>query len=600
MCGVIGIAALRAAPVDIQECIPYIRHRGPDGSGVLTGYLGRDLPKGWYSLAHTRLAINDLSSAGLQPMRDRGGDLILSFNGEIYNYPELRAHCEQRGRRFRSRMDGEVILHLWDLYGPECLSRLNGIYAFSLVDELNGTVHLVRDPLGVKPLFMHRANDGTLTYASEISALRQLVRDDGGLDPTSLGQFLTFLWIPDPNTPYRALSSVPPGHHLRWRAGEVDIAPFVDRFVPTGVANAPRQGADLVEEGWTLFQRAVKRQMMSDAPVGLMASGGTDSSLVWAAVPEALAGAFTISWESGDSEGVAEDTSAVARCEAHFRTPVSYIEGESWDRRRLPRAGDLVADPAYELTRQIAVAARRKGVKVLLSGHGGDELFAGYRRHTVARLLGQGRDLEARWLLSLIQRRLPDALNAEYGYRMLGAFAYRDPIHRYLHLCSYSNQEERARALGCETSEVGDEQMWQRHVEIYESLPSHLSFLRKVMAVDLMTYLPSLGLVYTDRAGMEEGVEIRVPFLDHEFVRWSLALPDSALQRWGRSRWIQKEMARRVLPRPVTERPKRGFGVPRRLLRSSASGSRGYRQGSYFGYALDLLDAYTENSAAIP
>jgi asparagine synthase (glutamine-hydrolysing) len=590
MCGIVGVAGTTA---DLFAGVASLAHRGPDGSGVYVG-------SSW-ALGHTRLAINDLSLAGAQPMSSADGHLVMAFNGEVYNYPELRRECEAKGITFRSSMDGEVILHLWAHEGVSCLGRLNGIFAVAVADNRTGEVTLARDLLGVKPLFYSPIGKG-LAFASEPQAISALGLPLGSEDLIGLAQFLTFMWIPAPRTAWQRVSSVEPGTALRYAAGRLERVQWARPLVPEPVdANA----SVLVEEASGLIQEAVRRQLLSDVPVGLMASGGIDSSLLWWSATKSLHRAYTITWKAPGAERLGDDTNAVKRCADLYGTPVRYLPGEGWNRSHLPPSGDLLADPAYELTAGISRAARTDGCPVLLSGQGGDELFGGYRRHHIVRLLdvlpaSTRGALNAAGLIATVFQR---PLAAEYLSRIALSLREPDPFRRYMILCSYSTVADRARALGCGEAEVADDIMWSQHAELWTQLPSHLSMLRRAMALDLRVYMPGLGLAYADRAGMEHGVEIRVPLLDLEVVRWSLRLPDAMLLRRGRQKWLARKVAARQLPLDLVNRPKRGFSAPRSQLHQTpgVAGSRRYRQGDYFGRAKQLLAIHRgENRGAEP
>lgn len=584
MCGLAGL--LTPAP-EPQVPDPGLQHRGPDARGQHVA----SLPGGRAALFHERLAIQDLTEAGAQPFASADGRFVLVYNGEIYNYPDLRRECEAAGDVFRSDMDGEVVLHLWTRVGANALNRLNGIYALALVDTHSGEVVLARDPMGVKPLFF--VVDGPqLWFASEIAALRRMGAPVGTPDTTGLAQFLTFLWIPQPNTPHHLVKSVEPGQTLTWDRGKLAWGE-IKYTSPTAQGFGPEDVHDIVRE---TFHSAARRQLLSDVPVGLMASGGVDSSLLWWAAAEGLQHAYTIAWDAErGTEGLSEDAAAVRQLEARFRTPTTYLQGKDAEVVTLPPSGDLFADPAYELTREIARAARRDGCPVLLAGQGGDELFGGYRRHIVADVLHRVR---LGRLGHVAERGLARAsagrIGLEYAARLSRALAAPDSFAGYMQLCSYSTARERARALGCTEAEVADEVVWAQHREVFDRQAPSASFLRKVMAVDQKVYLPGLGLAYTDRAGMEFGVEVRVPWLDLDLVAWAQHLPDSALVRRGRGKWLTKQLAADQLGEQLAHRPKRGFAAPARLVHRGQhpGGDRGHRQGSYFARARHVLDAH--------
>lgn len=585
MCGVAGVVSF-----DDQRFVerdPGLGHRGPDACGEIRLQL---LGGGVAHLFHTRLAIQDLSDAGVQPVTSQDGRFTLVYGGEIYNYPSLRRECEALGDIFRSDMDGEVILHLWRRYGAEALNRLNGMYALALADNQSGAVVLARDPMGVKPLFT--VQDGSnLWFASELAALRRLGAPLGASNITGLAQFLTFLWIPDPNTPHSAAQSVPAGTTVTWQHGQ--CARGVISYRSTDSAPTP----DLLGMVDSKVQASARRQLLADVPVALMASGGVDSSLLWWAAGDGIEQAYTISWApEGGPEGLSEDTTAVRQLEARLGTPVRYLSGEDAERVVLPSSGDLIADPAFELTRQIARATREDGYKVLWSGQGGDELFAGYRRHFVAGVIDEWRlgRRSARALERLCSRYAGESLTMEYAARLSRAFAEPDSFSAYMQLCSYSTPRERAEALDCTEVEVSDEVVWAQHRAVFDAQPLEASFLRKVLAVDQSVYLPGLGLAYVDRASMEFSVEVRVPWLDLELVHWARTLPDHELVRRGRGKRLPRALAARELGPQLANRPKRGFAAPTRLVKRGPhqSGQRGHRQGAYFARARQILDAH--------
>lgn len=596
MCGIAGVVGPNR---NGKHADPFeaLAHRGPDARGhrALAG-------EGWaWELFHTRLSIVDLSSAGEQPISNEDGSLLMIFNGEIYNSDELRSHCLAGGHTFRSSMDGEVILHLWETEGIQSLNRLNGIFALAIGNTGTGEVVLARDPLGVKPLFYSTDKENRLWFASELTALRAAGAPVGSPDLVGLAQFLSFLWIPDPRTPYAGAHSLRPGHVLTWTPTSVRHERYSPPFKPTYGTDYPTAEVALRDAG-ERFQGAARRQLMADVPVGLMASGGVDSGLIWSATKEVIVKAYTISWDTdGGDERLSEDVLAVRALQRKFQTRVDYLPGSSASKGTLPPSGDLFADPAYQLTKLIAKAAHEQGIKVLLSGQGGDELFGGYRRHSAApwvgrvRLGGVGRAAE-----SLARGLGSQRLRTEYAARVLRAMSEPDPFDGYMQFCTYSSPSERARALGCFESEVSNDIMWQEHRHVFDSLPVDASFLRKVMAVDLRVYLPGLGLAYVDRAGMEYGVEIRVPWLDLDFVRWSLSLPDHLLIRRGRGKWLTRELASRELGPKVAQRPKRGFAAPTSTVHvgETARGDKGFRQGEYFARATSILKEFLEADGA--
>jgi asparagine synthase (glutamine-hydrolysing) len=587
MCGIAGRVCCGNPPRLDDAVLSALQHRGPDAQRqerYTTGAVTADL-------AFARLAIVDLSDAGQQPMASEDGGLVMVFNGEIYNSAELRRTCERAGHTFRSAMDGEVILHLWEMTGSAALERLNGIFAVAMFDVATGELFLARDPLGVKPL-VYAAAQGGLWFASELRALLAMGAPTRGPDLVALAQFLSFLWIPDPRTPYAGIRSVEPGTMVRWTPDSARSARYCEPLHPVRPP-LPVTPASAAGEFGSRFCAAVRRQLQSDVPITLMASGGVDSSLVWWAAADRIERAYTIEW-SGDtgSERLSEDTATVGMLGGLFGTPVGYVAGEDAPASP-PRAGDLLADPAHDLARAISQRVAEDGYKVLLSGQGGDELFGGYARHRVARLLPALRLGAAGTAAERAIRRCATGLRAEYLTRIARAAVERDPFAAYMQLCTYSTPRDRAQTLDCAESEVSNDIVWQRHREVFDALPAEASFLRKALALDLAVYLPGLGLAYNDRASMEHGVELRVPWLDRELVRWSLTLPDSVLIRWGRGKWLPRQLAAGVIAPAVARRAKRGFARPaHRVAPGLAAGSRGFRQGRYFAHAASILEQH--------
>jgi asparagine synthase (glutamine-hydrolysing) len=587
MCGIAGHLSARPVAALGDSVLDALRHRGPDAQRTERCAKGTVIA----DFAFARLAIIDLSSAGEQPMSSEDDRFTMVFNGEIYNAPALRSECERAGHRFRSSMDGEVILHLWEMGGSSALGRLNGIFAVAVFDSHTGELFLARDPLGVKPL-VYVEDGGKLWFASELRALLAMDAPTGGTDLVALGQFLSFLWIPHPRTPYVGVRSIEPGTVLHWTPDGSTVSRYCEPLHPIG---SPEEihPEHAVEELRSRFTAAVRRQVLSDVPIALMASGGVDSSLIWWAACKHVERAYTIEWpgDTGD-ERLSEDAATVRALSGVLSTPVTYVAGEEAS-SSLPAAGDLFADPAHNLARAISRRASIDGFKVLLSGQGGDELFAGYARHRIAPFLRQLRLGALAKTAEQAISRSGKGLRAEYITRIARAASEREPFASYMQLCTYSTAIDRAKVLDCSEAEVSNDAVWQQHRAVFDALPVDVSFLRKVMALDLAVYLPGLGLAYNDRASMEHGVEVRVPWLDLELVRWSLSLPDSVLIRGSRAKWLSKELSSRVVMPHVAWRAKRGFAAPaQHVAPGLRPGSQGFRQGRYFALATSILEEY--------
>lgn len=590
MCGIAGTAGLPAP--DPDAVLATMGHRGPDANSTVTFELnGPEV-----HFFHSRLAINDLSEHGNQPLRNEDGTVSVIFNGEIYNSPELRQLCSARGHHFTSESDGEVIAHLWEDVGVEAFRKLNGIFSIALFDATREELLLVRDPIGVKPMF-YALSDNDLWFGSELTTLKALGAPLGSDDVVAHAQFLSFLWVPDPRTPHANVRSLRPGQLLRWRRDSIDLEEWC--HLPLESEGCPSVSVEqALEEIGDRLAAAVNRQMLSDVPVALMASGGIDSSAIWWAAQDRIARAYTIDWAAQrTSERLDQDTSAVQLLEKTLGTPVTYIPTHSIDLQALPSSGDLFSDPAVELCRMIARAAHGDGTKVLLSGQGGDEVFGGYRRHLVGPLAAAIRTGGLGRTTARALRRLPTAsLTTEYLSRAADSSAERDPLASYMTLCTYSTPADRARILGCMEAEVSNDVVWQSHREFFETLPDDWSLLRRFRALDLGVYLPGLGLAYSDRSGMSCSVEIRVPLLDVELVRWALRFEDRALVAGRTLKPVLRSVVESSLPPAIGSRPKRGFAVPSETLSASQSppsrrspSGKGFRQDRYVVLAESLL-----------
>jgi asparagine synthase (glutamine-hydrolysing) len=526
-------------------------------------------------------------------MANEDDSLVMVFNGEIYNSPELRRRCEAKGHRFRSRMDGEVILHLYEDEGIRAFERLNGIFAVALASRETGEVVLARDAVGVKPLF-YCLDEGQLWFGSEIAAVQAAGAPPGRPDLVALAQFLSFMWVPGPRTPFDNIRSLEPGGVLRWARGRSTRGRHTDlvaEAIAADVMVMPPDTTEVVDR----IRDAVHRQLLSDVPIGVMASGGVDSSLVWWATDHAVDTAFTIHWAGqGSPEGTGEDEAAAEMLARRWGTELVEVPAPLQASPVPMPSGDLIADSAAELTRLIAIAAKDRGMKVLFSGQGGDEIFGGYRRHVIAPILERvpSGSLFHR-IFPAVERLGSRWLSAEYLVRLLKAASNPDPMARYLSLSTYSDPAQRARALGCTESEVADDVVGQCHAEVWDRMPTGWSMLRKGRLLDLTVYLPGLGLAYVDRAAMAEGVEVRVPFLDMELVRWSLRLPDKALVRHGQGKILTKAAAAEHISRRIAYRPKRGFGLPSVAIGGPPEAGN-FRQTAYFDHAAHMVAAHLE------
>lgn len=554
-------------------------HRGPDGEGTWHD------PATGVGLAHRRLAIIDLSDRGLQPMQDASGRLRITYNGEIYNYRELRLELESTGFVFRSDSDTEVILNLLRRDGPSGLARLNGMFAFALWDVHEKTLLLARDPAGVKPLYYAYTPSGFI-FASELKALRCAPDLDLSLDLEAMTHYLSYLYTPGSGTMLRAVRKLPPGH-------SITVANLQPR-APVCYAGNPYEQAvqhdmsaqDAIATTEELLRRAVQRQMVADVPVGAFLSGGLDSSAVVAFAREHAGQSklqcFTIANSEGESEreGWADDYPYAQRVAAHLGVELNTIEvgpemaaSFGW---MISQLDEPQADPAALNTYFIARLARERGIKVLLSGAGGDDIFSGYRRHfalETERFWGW-LPRPARQSLGGAARCLPQAhpflrraskalqyARLEPDERIAAHFLWLRP--ELLH--SVLAPDVRAALARCD--------VLSPMIQALRTIPNGTPRLNKMLFLEGRHFLADHNLNYTDKMSMAAGVEVRVPFLDPDLVSFAARLPVGFKQNGAVGKWVLRKAMKQWLPADVIYRPKTGFGVPlRRWMRHDLRG----------------------------
>jgi asparagine synthase (glutamine-hydrolysing) len=548
-------------------------HRGPDGDGL------------WFDsacsvgLAHRRLAIIDLSPAGAQPMTSADGAVVLTYNGEIYNYRELRAELETHGHHFRGHSDTEVLLELYLAEGEAALARLNGIFAFALWDSRHESLFIARDALGVKPLY-YAESDAGFAFASELKALLCMVPAEGReLDISALHRYLTFLWCPGEGTLLRGVRKLGPGEALLVRVGGIARHWSWYRLpVFRGVTADPDtpEGAENVAAS---LRRAVHRQLVADVPVGAFLSGGLDSSSIVAFAREQVADirCFTIDAQGRQDSGTADDLPYARQMARYLGVPLEVVSTSATAmaddfEALISRIDEPLADPASLNVFYICRLARQQGMKVLLSGAGGDDLFAGYRRHLAVNYEYLWSWLPARWRAGIEQaalrldqrnaamRRLARAFNGaglEGDERLVTYFTWA----RAADLFPLYTRQTRA-ALRDETAAAP-------LLEFLRPLPAAVKPLDRMLALEQRFFLADHNLAYTDRMSMAASVEVRVPFLDLDLVERAARIPFGQKQKGREGKWVLKQAMRPYLPADVIHRPKTGFGAPlRRWIRS--------------------------------
>lgn len=568
MCGIGGFYG-NFRPDILETMNRFQRDRGPDDAGTWHDSQSR------VGLIQTRLSIIDLSAGGHQPMWDAEQRAVITYNGEIYNYQELRGGLQKEGYRFKSTSDTEVILNLYLRDGVDCLSKLNGIFAFALWDARTRELLVARDGLGVKPFYYAVTANG-FVFASEIKALLQTPGLDRSLDPEGILSYIAYLYSPCPHTPLKSVRKLPPGH-AAWvtEKGIENIWQFYR--LPYDQPIQKKSPRLLAQELRSHLNEAVRRQMVADVPVGAFLSGGLDSSSVVAFAkqyaPEGKIDCFTIGFRDGTTaaEGMADDLPYARNVARHLGVDLHVIEVGSDMASRFEEMiwhlDEPQADPAPLNVLFICELARQHGIKVLLSGGGGDDIFTGYRRHYA---LMQERYWA--WLPQIVRRQMTGLTGfapaaPAWGRRLRKAFQYAgEPQSRRIASYFLWLEPSRLGRLMGERfrEELKDFDPLQPLLAVLDQLPPDTHPLNRMLALDASFFLTDHNLNYTDKMSMARGVEVRVPFLDPDLVAFAARLPPEYKQRGRVGKWIFKKAMEPILPKDVIYRPKTGFGAPLR------------------------------------
>ena len=577
MCGIAGLIDSELAGRDseltrrVTAMADAIAHRGPDGSGVWL-----DSASG-IAFAHRRLSIIDLSPAGAQPMVSADGRWVITYNGEIYNAEDMRRNVFCADVRWRGHSDTEIILESVARRGlNQTFDDINGMFAIALWDRQTHTLHLIRDRLGIKPLFLSR-DHGRISFASELKALRAVgVSPD--LDPSSVTSFLRFGYIPTPFSIYRGVEKIAPGEIVTI-AGDGSISRrrywSVIDVARRGIANPLNvSDSEAIEQLSSLLEDAVSRQMLSDVPLGAFLSGGIDSSTIVALMVKAGRGnvrTFSIGFpEFGFDES--KEAEAVAR---HLGTDHTTMVVSAADALAVvPHLADMYDEPfadSSQIPTHLVSKLTRAHVTVALSGDGGDELFAGYNRYRLAegmwrqfsrlpdgirRGLGGLLNSVPMGLVDAFSRLLPTGIVPQQAADKLRKFANVLPLDQqdlYLRLVSQCEDPQPLSPSALEHD------VMLRSLRDVSEFPE---FLDRMQALDMLTYLPDDILQKVDRASMAVALEARPPLLDHRVVEFAWRLPKRFKIRNGESKWLLRRVLEQHIPNQLIDRPKMGFGIP--------------------------------------
>ena len=560
MCGIVGLVRNDGKPIDeglLARMNEAIRHRGPDEDGFYVN--------GSVGLAMRRLAIIDLKS-GQQPIHNRDRTAWIVFNGEIYNYLELREKLEKLGHTFYTNSDTEAIVHAYDQYGSDCPKHLRGMFAFAIWDERTQELFLARDRVGKKPLLYAEVN-GQLVFGSEFSAILLHPDVSKEIRPEAIDCYLSFMCVPAPLTAYRAIKKLEPGHSLRWRKGEVKTERY---WQPDFSKKLDISEEEAGERAIEILRDAVKVRLMSEVPLGAFLSGGIDSSAVVALMSQESSEkvkTFSIGFEEQDfselqhAKRIAEHVGAdhhefIVRPDAVEILPMLVEHyGEPY--------ADSSAVPTYYVARET-----RRHVTVALNGDGGDESFAGYERYIAMGLTEKYRKVPAFFRESLIKEavnRIPTSpirkSTVNSAKRLLEVVS-KPRVNRYMHWMSVFNEGLKEPLYSEAFREQTDRAFAASFLDTWFKKANGNGPVDTLLLTDLMTYLPNDLLVKVDIATMAVSLEARSPFLDHHVIEFAASLPERLKLRRLTTKYLLKKVLRRLLPAENLDRRKMGFGVP--------------------------------------
>ncbi len=576
MCGIGGFSLSSKTPfsqVTLKKILNSIDHRGPDDRGIYEDFDNK------IGLVQARLSIQDLSSSGHQPMISEDGQIVLVFNGEIYNFRELRSELITKGIKFNGLSDTEVLLSLYILEGQQMLSKLNGIFAFAIWDKRNKSIFLARDNFGVKPLY-YFSIENNFFFASEMKALVPLVKNIKEINFKALQNYLTYLYCPGKGTPIHSINKLLPGEALIINNGKIKKSWRWYRPPVFFEKSKTKMEQKFAIEGVRKHLRnAVTRQMVADVPVGAFLSGGLDSSALvsFAREQNKDISCFVIEAEGGQEKGNSDDVYYARKVAKHLNVNLDVVKINS-----KKMANDLevmikildepIADFSALNVLYISQLARQQGIKVLLSGIGGDDVFAGYRRHQAMM-----NEYWWSWLPNKLRNILKIASsklnqNNTFNRRLSKLFsgANLNGDERLINYFSWIQRDDLKKLYSKDLSyslRLSNPNL--EMLSFLKELPKSTKKLDRMLALEQQFFLADHNLLYADRMSMANGLEVRVPFLDKELVEFAHNIPDNLKQRGIQGKWILKKSMEGILPNEVIYRAKTGFGVPlRRWMRN--------------------------------
>lgn len=561
MCGIAGFSTRNFADANeshLNAMGDTIRHRGPDASGV---YLNEHV-----GLCHRRLAIIDLSEAGVQPMYSADKQVVIVFNGEIYNYLELREELINEGYTFTSETDTEVIIALYQKLGVECLSKLNGMFAFAIWDNQQQSLFIARDRIGKKPLYYFTHDDGRFAFASEIKAILALPNIPSEIRLDAVYDFFAYQYVPDPKSIFTHIHKLPPGHYMLMKDGKFDIQQYWD--IDFSVTSTKSE-AELKQQLQETLKAGTKRRMISDVPLGAFLSGGVDSSGVVAMMArESKTTVKTCTIAFDDKQFNEAEFAEKVAMQYHTEHHEFLVHQNVADELEhiVSFFDEPFADPSLVPTFFVSELARQ-AVTVAIAGDGGDEVFAGYEKYTIDDVENKLRQKFPFWMRKNIFpslanlfaksekplcRRAKSLLTSLSVSPEMGFYITNSQIEDR-QWQALANQETKDKLKGYHPSQLT--------IDAYQKAkgPDHLS---KILYTDMKTYLPGGILVKVDRMSMANSLEVRAPILDKEILEFAATLPSNLKFNNGEKKYLLKEAFKQDLPNDILYRKKMGFSVP--------------------------------------
>ncbi|NOX98092.1 MAG: asparagine synthase (glutamine-hydrolyzing) [Nitrospirae bacterium] len=606
MCGIYGILNFRGEPVSkevLRRMGAVLRHRGPDDEGIYLSKSEIGNPKIAVGLGHRRLSIIDLDT-GHQPMSNEDETVWIVFNGEIYNFRDLRRDLEGKGHKFSTRSDTEVIIHLYEEYGSDCLKFLRGMFALAIWDEKKERLFLARDRVGQKPL-CYTEYKGQFIFASELKAILQVPGIPREMNPEALHHYLTYQYVPVPLTMFKGIKKLPPAHFLVWEKGQVRI----ERYWKLSFRNQVKMSEEeYSEQIRALLEESVKLRLVSDVPLGAFLSGGVDSTAVvgmMAQLSDRVVKTFSIGFEEKAYNELKYARMAAERFGTEHHEFIVNPEALNILPKLIWHYNEPFADSSAIPTYYVAERTREY-VTVALNGDGGDESFAGYPRYQAAKLAEYYQRVPV-WLreklIGRLADKLPSSVEAKTFRRRLKRFLEAislSPERRYACWVSFFDKRMKEELYSCDMKEAtGGIDSFTYLEDVYRQADGS-TFLDKTLYVDIMTYLPDDLLVKIDIATMANSLEARSPFLDHKLMEFAAAIPSRLKLKGLTGKYILKKSLGDLLPPPIRRRSKMGFGVPisnwfrnelksylSEILLSEVSLQRGYFREDYIRQLLD-------------